>query len=84
MIKSLINLTMKSMKNMKGRQRSGEYTVTYTKTLADMSTEECSYPLFVGAPGLRVGSITSTAPAASISSRTIAIALRRLRNPNGK
>lgn len=34
--------------------QSGEYTVTYTKTLADNSTEECTYPLFVGAPGLRV------------------------------
>lgn len=34
--------------------QSGEYTVTYTKTLADNSTEECVFPLFVGAPGLRV------------------------------
>ena len=35
-------------------QQSGEYTVTYTKTLANQSTEQCTYPLFVGAPGLRV------------------------------
>ncbi len=34
--------------------QSGEYTVTYQKTLADNSTEECTFPLFVGAPGLRV------------------------------
>ncbi|MBI4956228.1 MAG: hypothetical protein HY908_29700 [Myxococcales bacterium] len=32
---------------------SGEYTVTYTKTTAN-GPEQCSYPLFVGAPGLRV------------------------------
>jgi hypothetical protein len=33
--------------------QSGEYTVTYTKTTAGgMGT--CEYPLFVGAPGLRV------------------------------
>lgn len=35
-------------------QQSGEYTVTYTKTLSNQSTEECTFPLFVGAPGLRV------------------------------
>ena len=34
--------------------QSGEYTVTYTKGLADGSTAMCTYPLFVGAPGLRV------------------------------
>jgi hypothetical protein len=34
--------------------QSGEYTVTYEKTLMDNSTEECTFPLFVGAPGLRV------------------------------
>lgn len=34
--------------------QSGEYAVTYTKTVAGGSTESCSYPLFVGAPGLRV------------------------------
>jgi len=34
--------------------QSGEYSVTYTKTLADSSTEECTFPLFIGAPGLRV------------------------------
>ena len=30
--------------------QSGEYTVTYTKD----GTEECTFPLFVGAPGLRL------------------------------
>lgn len=34
--------------------QSGEYTVTYTKGLADGTTASCTYPLFVGAPGLRV------------------------------
>lgn len=33
---------------------SGEYTVTYQKTIANNATEECTFPLFVGAPGLRV------------------------------
>jgi len=33
--------------------QSGEYAVTYTKTTAT-GTAQCSYPLFVGAPGLRV------------------------------
>jgi hypothetical protein len=33
--------------------QSGEYTVTYEKTTSNGS-EQCSYPLFVGAPGLRV------------------------------
>ena len=33
--------------------QSGEYTVTYNKTTANGS-DQCSYPLFVGAPGLRV------------------------------
>lgn len=32
----------------------GEYTVTYEKGLAGGGTATCSYPLFVGAPGLRV------------------------------
>ncbi|MBI4957395.1 MAG: hypothetical protein HY908_35630 [Myxococcales bacterium] len=32
---------------------SGEYMVTYTKTTAN-GPESCDYPLFVGAPGLRV------------------------------
>ncbi|HSN97554.1 MAG TPA: hypothetical protein VLS89_04615 [Candidatus Nanopelagicales bacterium] len=34
--------------------QSGEYMVTYTKGVAGGGTETCSYPLFVGAPGLRV------------------------------
>ena len=34
--------------------QSGEYTVTYTKGLGDGGTDTCQYPLFVGAPGLRV------------------------------
>jgi hypothetical protein len=34
--------------------QSGEYTVTYTKTLANNSMDTCEFPLFVGAPGLRV------------------------------
>ncbi|MDC3958433.1 hypothetical protein [Polyangium jinanense] len=34
--------------------QSGEYTVTYTKGLAGGGTATCTYPLFVGAPGLRV------------------------------
>jgi hypothetical protein len=34
--------------------QSGEYTVTYTKTVAGGGEESCNYPLFVGAPGLRV------------------------------
>lgn len=34
--------------------QSGEYTVTYTKGVAGGGTESCSYPLFVGALGLRV------------------------------
>lgn len=34
--------------------QSGEYTVTYTKQLADGTTASCEYPLYVGAPGLRV------------------------------
>lgn len=33
--------------------QSGEYTVTYDKTTATGS-DSCTYPLFVGAPGLRV------------------------------
>lgn len=34
--------------------QSGEYTVTYTKTVQGGPAESCSYPLFVGARGLRV------------------------------
>lgn len=34
--------------------QSGEYTVTYTKGLVGGGTDTCTYPLFVGAPGLRV------------------------------
>ncbi|MBK8251169.1 MAG: hypothetical protein IPK82_00680 [Polyangiaceae bacterium] len=34
--------------------QSGEYTITYTKGVAGGGTESCTYPLFVGAPGLRV------------------------------
>ncbi|AKT39689.1 hypothetical protein [Chondromyces crocatus] len=34
--------------------QSGEYTVTYTKTVAGGAPESCTYPLFVGAKGLRV------------------------------
>jgi len=35
--------------------QSGQYTVTYTKSVAGSSTPlSCTYPLFVGAPGLRV------------------------------
>lgn len=34
--------------------QSGEYTVTYTKGLAGGGTDSCTYPLFVGAKGLRV------------------------------
>lgn len=34
--------------------QSGEYTVTYTKGVSGGGTESCTYPLFVGAPGLRV------------------------------
>ena len=33
--------------------QSGEYTVTYMKTTA-MGMDQCEFPLFVGAPGLRV------------------------------
>jgi hypothetical protein len=33
--------------------QSGEYTVTYNKTTAG-GDDSCTYPLFVGAPGLRV------------------------------
>lgn len=34
--------------------QSGEYSVTYTKGVPGGGTESCTYPLFVGAPGLRV------------------------------
>jgi hypothetical protein len=34
--------------------QSGEYTVTYTKGVPGGGTAMCTYPLFVGAPGLRV------------------------------
>ncbi len=35
--------------------QSGEYSVTYTKMVAGSSTpQSCTFPLFVGAPGLRV------------------------------
>lgn len=34
--------------------QSGEYSVTYTKGLPGGGTDQCTYPLFVGAPGLRV------------------------------
>lgn len=34
--------------------QSGEYTVTYTKVVEGHGTQPCTYPLFVGAPGLRV------------------------------
>jgi hypothetical protein len=34
--------------------QSGEYTVRYTKGVAGGTTQTCEYPLFVGAPGLRV------------------------------
>ncbi len=34
--------------------QSGEYTVNYTKGLPGGGTAMCTYPLFVGAPGLRV------------------------------
>ena len=34
--------------------QSGEYTVTYEKGLPGGGTASCTYPLFVGAPGLRV------------------------------
>lgn len=34
--------------------QSGEYTVTYEKTLGDGTTQSCTFPLFVGARGLRV------------------------------
>lgn len=34
--------------------QSGEYSVTYTKTVAGGPDESCTYPLFVGARGLRV------------------------------
>ena len=34
--------------------QSGEYTVTYEKGVAGGGTASCTYPLFVGAPGLRV------------------------------
>ncbi|MEZ4296815.1 MAG: hypothetical protein R3B70_17750 [Polyangiaceae bacterium] len=34
--------------------QSGEYKVTYTKGLPGGATASCEYPLFVGAPGLRV------------------------------
>jgi hypothetical protein len=34
--------------------QSGEYSVTYSKRAANGSTQTCTYPLFVGAPGLRV------------------------------
>ena len=33
---------------------SGEYTVEYTKTIMGGSMEQCSFPLYVGANGLRV------------------------------
>jgi hypothetical protein len=35
--------------------QSGEYTVTYTKSVAgDPNPKSCTFPLFVGAPGLRI------------------------------
>lgn len=34
--------------------QSGEYTVTYTKGVPGGGTDTCTYPLFVGAPGMRV------------------------------
>jgi hypothetical protein len=35
--------------------QSGEYTVTYTKHISgDPNPKQCTYPLFVGAPGLRI------------------------------
>ncbi|EYF04600.1 hypothetical protein [Chondromyces apiculatus] len=34
--------------------QSGEYTVTYTKTVSGGPSESCTYPLFVGSRGLRV------------------------------
>ena len=34
--------------------QSGEYTVTYTKGVSGGGTTNCSFPLYVGAPGLRV------------------------------
>lgn len=34
--------------------QSGEYSVTYTKQVQGGGTDMCTYPLFVGAPGLRV------------------------------
>ena len=34
--------------------QSGEYTVTYTKGDGDGGILSCTYPLFVGAPGLRI------------------------------
>jgi hypothetical protein len=34
--------------------QSGEYTVTYQKGVPGGGTASCTYPLFVGAPGLRV------------------------------
>jgi hypothetical protein len=34
--------------------QSGEYTITYQKTTGDGGMGSCTYPLFVGAPGLRV------------------------------
>ena len=34
--------------------QSGEYSVTYTKGLMGGQTDSCTYPLFVGARGLRV------------------------------
>jgi hypothetical protein len=35
-------------------QQSGEYTVTYTKMVAGSGPASCTFPLEVGAPGLRV------------------------------
>jgi hypothetical protein len=34
--------------------QSGEYAVTYTKQIQGGDMDTCTYPLFVGAPGLRV------------------------------
>jgi hypothetical protein len=34
--------------------QSGEYKITYTKGLPGGGTDTCQYPLYVGAPGLRI------------------------------
>jgi hypothetical protein len=34
--------------------QSGQYDVTYTKVDGNGATDSCQYPLFVGAPGLRI------------------------------